>query len=103
MKEDSAKLCDIQACIATAKSCIKCAKCIPTCQMYGVYRDEVHNPRGILEIISIYKSNQDMEEGILFILDSCLACGNCTEHCPKDLKINEVIQNTKTYLRSNQI
>ena len=76
-----------------AQECIKCAKCIQHCTMYKVHRDEVHSPRGLLELISSVK-----KEDLTFqnALESCFLCGDCSSRCPKDLPIDFVIKVAKS-------
>ncbi len=82
----------MQEWLQIALGCIKCAKCIPTCQMYQTYLDEVHSPRGLLGLLSILDNKPDYAEYIKEALDSCLLCENCNKRCPKDLNISFAIK-----------
>lgn len=95
----------MQEWLQIALGCIKCAKCIPTCQMYQSHRDEVHSPRGLLSLLSLLKTNEDSKY-IAYTkeaLDSCLLCEHCSKHCPKDLKIDLAIRLARTDLNKTQM
>lgn len=76
-----------------ANACIKCAKCIPSCPSYEIYRDEVHSPRGFLELIrQYYQEELNFDEELHTTLSSCLLCGECVKICPIKLPIDEAIR-----------
>ncbi|WP_104698077.1 MULTISPECIES: 4Fe-4S dicluster domain-containing protein [unclassified Helicobacter] len=76
-----------------SNACIKCAKCIPICPSYEVYRDEIHSPRGFLELIrQYYQGNLELNQDLQAILNSCSLCGDCVKKCPIDLPIDEAIR-----------
>ncbi|MBK1971082.1 (Fe-S)-binding protein [Campylobacter sp. 2018MI35] len=73
-------------------ACVKCGKCIQTCPIYEVKKDELHNPRGFLELLSAYNKGEiSCDNDLKNIFDSCFLCTSCTEICPFDLKVDKAI------------
>ncbi|RDU74033.1 glycerol-3-phosphate dehydrogenase [Helicobacter anseris] len=80
-----------------ASTCIKCAKCIPDCSSYQFYRDEVHSPRGFLELISQYeKGSLRLDSNLQEVMDTCLLCNHCVSNCPISIPIDSLIQEIRT-------
>ncbi|STQ86031.1 (Fe-S)-binding protein [Helicobacter muridarum] len=80
----------------SALSCVKCAKCIPTCTIYSINRDEVTAPRGYLDLVSAYaegKLKMDME--FKDSIESCFLCTTCVTQCPISLPIDVVIERAR--------
>lgn len=77
-------------------ACVKCGKCIPTCTIYAVNRDEVTNPRGFLDLLSAYqRGDLELDINAKSIFESCFLCTNCTEICPNDLPVERVIEQVR--------
>lgn len=75
-----------------SNACVKCGKCIPTCPIYKIKKDELHNPRGFLELLSAYNKGEILyNDDLKNVFDSCFLCTNCTEICPFDLKVDKAI------------
>lgn len=80
----------------SAMSCVKCAKCVPTCTIYSINRDEITSPRGYLDLVSAYaegKLPMDME--LKDSIESCFLCTTCVTQCPMSLPIDFVIERAR--------
>lgn len=76
--------------------CVKCGKCIPTCTIHSVNRDEVTSPRGFLELLGAYKQNKlPLDKNAKDIFESCFLCTNCVDVCPNDLPVDTMIENIR--------
>ncbi|MCE3038456.1 (Fe-S)-binding protein [Helicobacter anatolicus] len=73
-----------------ASACVKCAKCIQGCATYQIHRDEVHSPRGFLELIKSVEIAQQEE-----FLDTCFLCTHCVSACPIGLPIDFAIMQSR--------
>lgn len=74
-----------------ASACVKCAKCIQSCTTYQIHRDEVHSPRGFLELIK----SADLDASASFF-DTCFLCTHCVSACPIGLPIDFAIMQTRS-------
>ncbi|RDU71639.1 (Fe-S)-binding protein [Helicobacter aurati] len=80
----------------SALSCVKCAKCVPTCTIYSVNRDEVTAPRGYLDIVSAYAEGKlRIDENFKDSIESCFLCTTCVTQCPMSLPIDVVIERAR--------
>lgn len=66
-------------------SCVKCAKCIPSCTIYQINRDEVTSPRGFVDLLGIYDDKIELDKNLKNIFESCFLCTTCTTLCPKSI------------------
>lgn len=71
--------------------CVKCAKCLPTCTVYGVKNDELNSPRGFIELLSLIDEGKSPSKALQRVINSCFLCANCTKSCPNELRIDEGI------------
>lgn len=76
-----------------SSTCVKCGKCIPSCTIYGISKDEAQSPRGFLDLIAAHKNgdlklNKDLKK----IFESCFLCTNCVEACPSSLRVDSAIE-----------
>lgn len=66
-----------------AKSCVKCAKCVPSCTIYQIHRDESTSPRGFVDLLALCeKGDLSLDKNIKNIFESCFLCTTCTTQCP---------------------
>ncbi len=80
----------------SAMSCVKCAKCIPTCTIYSVNRDEITSPRGYLDLMGAYSEGRlPLDEQLKDSVESCFLCTTCVSQCPISLPIDVVIQRAR--------
>lgn len=69
-----------------SEQCVKCAKCIPSCTIYQVNRDEVTSPRGFIDLLGLYDTkNLELDNSIKDIFETCFLCTTCTTQCPKTI------------------
>lgn len=66
-----------------AKSCVKCAKCVPSCTIYQIHRDESTSPRGFVDLLALCeKGDLTLDKNLKDIFESCFLCTTCTTQCP---------------------
>ena len=84
----------------SADACVKCGKCIPTCTIHEVNRDEVTSPRGFLELLGAYqRGDLELDKNTKDIFESCFLCTNCVDVCPNDLPVDMVIEQVRNDIR----
>ena len=69
--------------IDISKSCVKCAKCVPSCTIYQIHRDETTSPRGFVDLLALCaKGDLKLDENLKNIFETCFLCTTCTTQCP---------------------
>lgn len=77
-------------------TCVKCGKCIPVCTIHNVNSDEVTSPRGFIELMGAYQDGSlELDKNAKNIFESCFLCTNCTDVCPNDLPVDQMIENAR--------
>jgi len=80
----------------SSDACIKCAKCVPTCTIHSVNRDETTSPRGFIALLGEYQNgNLELDREVKDIFESCFLCTNCVDVCPKSLPTDQLIENVR--------
>ena len=80
----------------SASKCVKCAKCVPTCTIYSLNRDEITSPRGYLDLVSAYANGKlPLDTDLKDSIESCFLCTTCVTQCPMNLPIDLVIQRAR--------
>jgi glycolate oxidase iron-sulfur subunit len=80
----------------SSDACIKCAKCVPTCTIHSVNRDETTSPRGFIALLGEYQAgNLELDREVKDIFESCFLCTNCVSVCPKSLPTDQLIENVR--------
>ncbi|RDU65226.1 (Fe-S)-binding protein [Helicobacter sp. MIT 14-3879] len=75
-----------------SQSCVKCAKCIPSCTIYQIERDEVNSPRGFIDLLGIYEKNEiALDKNLKNIFETCFLCTTCTTLCPQTIDTASMI------------
>ncbi|NLK66064.1 MAG: (Fe-S)-binding protein [Campylobacteraceae bacterium] len=81
---------------AVADQCVKCGKCIPTCTIYQVNRDEATSPRGFLDLLAGYQNGDlKLDKNLRWILEKCFLCTNCVSVCPNSLPVDALIEQAR--------
>lgn len=76
-----------------SQSCVKCGKCIPTCTIHQIKRDEINSPRGFLDLLAAYKEgNLELDKEAKRMFESCFLCTNCVEVCPSHIRVDNAIE-----------
>ncbi|EAL3975534.1 (Fe-S)-binding protein [Campylobacter upsaliensis] len=76
-----------------SQSCVKCGKCIPTCTIHQIKRDEINSPRGFLDLLAAYKEgNLELDKEAKGVFESCFLCTNCVEVCPSHIRVDNAIE-----------
>ena len=76
-----------------SQSCVKCGKCIPTCTIHQIKRDEINSPRGFLDLLAAYKEgNLELDKEAKKVFESCFLCTNCVEVCPSHIRVDNAIE-----------
>ncbi len=79
-----------------ANSCVKCGKCIPSCTIYQVNRDETTSPRGFLDLLGAYKDGKlPLDSNAKKIFESCFLCTTCVSVCPASLPTDLAIESVR--------
>lgn len=69
-----------------SKSCVKCAKCVPSCTIYQINRDEVTSPRGFVDLLALCERGEiPLDSNLKNIFESCFLCTTCTTQCPQSI------------------
>ncbi|MCX7766029.1 MAG: (Fe-S)-binding protein, partial [Candidatus Sumerlaeia bacterium] len=73
--------------------CAICGKCLAVCPTYRELNEELHSPRGRLNLIKAYLDAELRPVGEKFFeaLDWCLLCGACNTICPAQIQPAEAI------------
>ncbi|PAF47507.1 glycerol-3-phosphate dehydrogenase [Helicobacter sp. 12S02634-8] len=78
---------------SVAQDCVKCGKCIPSCTIYQVNRDESTSPRGFLDLLGAYDRNElPLDTNAKNIFESCFLCTTCVQVCPNSLPVDVMIE-----------
>lgn len=77
-------------------SCVKCAKCIPSCTIHEINPDESTSPRGFLDLLAAYKKGElKLDKKLKGVFESCFLCTNCVEVCPTHLRVDNAIEEVR--------
>ncbi len=80
--------------------CVKCGKCIPTCTIYNINKDETTSPRGFLDLLGAYqRGDLELDKNAKDIFESCFLCTNCVDVCPNDLPVDTMIEQVRNDIR----
>ncbi|GHV03221.1 glycolate oxidase iron-sulfur subunit [Campylobacterota bacterium] len=79
-----------------ADNCVKCAKCIPTCTIYQVNRDETTTPRGFIHLLTALQDGTlELDKNAKAIFESCFLCTSCVSVCPSKVPTEQLIENAR--------
>ncbi|WP_180762781.1 (Fe-S)-binding protein [Helicobacter sp. 12S02232-10] len=79
-----------------SQACVKCGKCIPTCTIYQINRDESTSPRGFLDLLGAYeRGDLELDKNAKNIFESCFLCTTCVQTCPNTLPVDVAIENIR--------
>lgn len=74
-------------------ACVKCGKCIPSCTIYQINRDESTSPRGFLDLVGAYdRGDLELDKNAKDIFESCFLCTTCVQVCPNTLPVDVMIE-----------
>ncbi|WP_104750095.1 (Fe-S)-binding protein [Helicobacter cynogastricus] len=80
----------------TTQACVKCAKCVPSCTIYRIHKDETTSPRGFLDLIALVKQESlELDTSLKRIFESCFLCTTCVQVCPFHLPIDRMIEKAR--------
>lgn len=76
-----------------SNACVKCGKCIPSCTIYQINRDESTSPRGFLDLVGAYdRGDLELDKNAKDIFESCFLCTTCVQTCPNTLPVDIMIE-----------
>lgn len=79
-----------------SQTCVKCARCVPSCTIYQINRDEVTSPRGFIDLLGAFgKGKIALDRNLKNIFESCFLCTTCTTHCPQSIDTARLIQQSR--------
>lgn len=85
-----------------ALACVKCGKCIPSCTIYQVNREESTSPRGFLDLLGAYEQgNLELDKNAKDIFESCFLCTTCVQICPSNLPVDILIEKIRVDIAKN--
>ncbi|WP_240451545.1 (Fe-S)-binding protein [Helicobacter felis] len=80
----------------TTQACVKCGKCVPSCTIYRIHKDETTSPRGFLDLIALVKQESlELNTSLKHIFESCFLCTTCVQVCPFHLPIDNMIEKVR--------
>lgn len=68
----------------SARSCIRCGRCLAECPVYDVVRRESVSPRGKMTLLTARGISLD-DSRLARILSQCLQCGRCATVCTAEV------------------
>ncbi|GMB93336.1 Anaerobic glycerol-3-phosphate dehydrogenase subunit C GlpC [Helicobacter bizzozeronii] len=75
---------------------MKCGKCVPSCTIYRIHKDETTSPRGFLDLIAQVKQESlEFSPDVKGIFDTCFLCTTCVQVCPLHLPIDVMIEKVR--------
>lgn len=78
---------------AVSQACVKCGKCIPSCTIYQIHREEVTSPRGYLDLVGAYARGElTLDRLAKEYFESCFLCTTCVQACPSNLGVDVAIE-----------
>lgn len=78
---------------SVSDACVKCGKCIPSCTIYQINRDESTSPRGFLDLLGAYdRGDLELDKNAKDIFESCFLCTTCVQTCPNTLPVDIMIE-----------
>jgi glycolate oxidase iron-sulfur subunit len=76
--------------------CSKCGLCQAVCPLYAVTGNECTVSRGqFIMLDGVIKKHLKMNKNINKYLDLCLKCGKCTDFCPSEIDIVQILLSAK--------
>ena len=72
--------------------CVECGLCMEEgiCPSYSVRKEKIYSPLGRLDSLKDLL-NGDIKEDAIKSLLTCNGCGRCTQVCPSEIKIGELV------------
>ncbi len=70
--------------------CIRCETCMDVCPSYSVKKEYAYSPLGRIDALEALLKNQVTENEEKSLL-TCNICGRCTQVCPQNIQIGELV------------
>ena len=84
-----------------AENCVKCAKCVPTCTIHRVSRDETTSPRGFIHLLScVQNGSLKLDKQAKKIFESCFLCTHCVSVCPSKVPTDLMIEQARAEIKA---
>jgi|GEM_PF-3143553 Fe-S oxidoreductase len=81
--------------------CTRCGACLQGCTSYKTLNMENFSPRGRVQLLQFLLERKidlkENEEMLLKCINSCAQCGQCSEFCAVDLRIDNFIFDLKSF------
>jgi Fe-S oxidoreductase len=76
--------------------CSKCGFCQAVCPVYGLTLRPALNARGKMLILKeVMDGEIDLDDELIETLFQCTTCANCTENCPSDVNVPEILKQVR--------
>ena len=84
------------------EDCVHCGLCLSSCPTYLTSGLEAKSPRGRLMIMNQIQNNpKQIDEEMLYHLDTCLDCRGCETVCPSGVEYHSAFHETNKIIISN--
>jgi heterodisulfide reductase subunit D len=80
-------------------ACSRCGNCLAYCPVYKATFDEGFSPRGKLNLMeAVQKGKIPFTDGVSKRIYTCTTCNICAGECPSGVKIEDLLETSKTDL-----
>ena len=76
--------------------CVHCGFCLPTCQTYVLWHEEMDSPRGRIHLMDARLDGTiALNATVAQHFDRCLGCMACLSSCPSGVRYDRLIESTR--------
>ena len=82
--------------------CVHCGFCLPTCQTYVLWNEEMDSPRGRIVLMNAaLEEAGELSDSMVTHWDRCLGCMACVTACPSGVRYDTLIEATRPQVERN--
>lgn len=83
--------------------CIHCGLCLPACPTYGVFRTEMDNPRGRIDLMRAAAEGRiGLDGAFRRHIELCLACRACESACPSGVRYGALVETARAAIEASR-